>query len=49
MFFTFTITSKFIDCKYLIFSDCYGECSKAIKGIVQPDDFCAYGERKEDE
>lgn len=33
------------DCKYLMFSDCYGECSKAIKGIVMPDDFCPYGER----
>ena len=36
-----------VDCKYLMFSDCYGECSKGHKGIVQPDDYCSYGERKE--
>ena len=34
------------DCKYLMFSDFYGECSKDIKGIVMPDDFCSYGERR---
>lgn len=31
------------DCKYLMFSDCYGECSKAYKGIVQPNDSCGKG------
>ena len=31
------------DCEYLMFSDCYGECSKAYKGIVQPDDSCGKG------
>ena len=31
------------DCKYLMFSDCYGECSKAYKGIVRPDDSCGHG------
>ena len=35
------------DCKYLMFSDCYGECSKGYIGIVRPDDFCSYGERME--
>jgi hypothetical protein len=37
------------DCKHLMFSDCYGECSKAYLGIVAPWDFCSYGERKEQE
>ena len=35
------------ECKYLMFSDCYGECSKGYLGIVRPDDFCSYGERKD--
>lgn len=35
------------DCKNLMFSDCYGECSKVYLGIVRPDDFCSRGERKE--
>ena len=34
------------ECKYLMFSDCYGECSKGHLGIVMPHDFCSYGERK---
>lgn len=34
------------DCKYLMFSDFYGECSWAHQGIVQPDDYCSHGERK---
>ena len=34
------------DCKHLMFSDCYGECGAARMGIVSPDDFCSYGERK---
>lgn len=33
------------DCKYLIFSDCYGECSKGYIGIVSPNDYCSRGER----
>lgn len=33
------------DCKYLMFSDMYGECEKLLR-IVRPDDFCSYGERK---
>lgn len=37
------------DCKYLMFSDMYGECSQAHMGIVRPDDFCSYGERKDKE
>jgi hypothetical protein len=35
------------DCKHLMFSDCYGECSKAYLGIVSPNDYCSNGERKE--
>lgn len=35
------------DCKHLMFSDCYGECGKGHMGIVSPDDFCSYGERRE--
>ena len=35
------------DCKHLMFSDMYGECSQAHMGIVRPDDFCSYGERKD--
>lgn len=37
------------DCKHLMFSDCYGECGAARMGIVGPDDFCSYGERKEND
>ena len=36
------------DCKHLMFSDMYGECSQAHMGIVRPDDFCSYGERKDE-
>ena len=36
------------DCKYLMFSDCYGECSQGHMGIVRPDDFCSYGERMDE-
>lgn len=35
------------DCKYLMFSDCYGECAQTHMGIVSPNDFCSYGERKD--
>lgn len=35
-----------LDCKYLMFSDCYGECDKGYMGVVRPDDFCSRGERK---
>lgn len=34
------------DCKHLTFSDCYGECGVSRMGIVNPYDFCSYGERK---
>ena len=37
------------DCKYITFSDCYGECGAGRMGIVSPDDFCSYGERRTDE
>ena len=35
------------DCKHLMFSDLYGECKRGNLGIVNPDDFCSYGERKD--
>ena len=38
---------KCIECEYLMFSDCYGECSKAYKGIVSPDDSFEKGKKKE--
>lgn len=31
------------DCKYLEITGCYGECGKAILGIVSPEDFCSRG------
>lgn len=34
------------DCEHLMFSDCYGECSKGHKGIVKPNDTCKYATRK---
>lgn len=35
------------DCKHLMFSDCYGECSRAYLGIVSPNDYCSNGERRD--
>lgn len=32
------------DCKHLMFSDCYAECIKGYKRIVNIDDFCGKGE-----
>lgn len=37
------------NCKHLMFSDFYGECSKGYFGIVSPDDYCSRGERKDEE
>lgn len=34
------------DCQHLMFSDCYGECTKCHLGIVRPDDSCEFGERR---
>ena len=34
------------DCKYLMFSDFYGQCVRGYRGIVQPWDYCSFGERK---
>ena len=31
-----------LNCKHLMFSAFYGECGKAYKGIVSPDDVCEY-------
>ena len=33
-------------CEHLMFSDCYGECAKGYKGIVQPNDTCEHARRK---
>ena len=35
------------DCKYITFSECYGECGRGYLGIVQPNDFCSRGEKRE--
>lgn len=37
------------DCKFLMFSDFYGECSNGHMCIVSPDDFCSRGIRKDKE
>ena len=37
------------DCKYLEISGCYGECGKGYLGIVRPDCYCCYGERRIDD
>lgn len=34
------------DCENLMFSDCYGECAKGHKGIVNPHDTCKHAKRK---
>jgi hypothetical protein len=34
------------DCEYLMFSDMYGECGKAVLGIVSPNDYCSRGIRR---
>lgn len=43
-----TETVRCADCKHLMLSDCYGECSAAYRGIVRPDDTCPHGERRGD-
>lgn len=35
------------NCRYLMFSDCYGECRRGNLGMVRPDDYCSYGKRSE--
>ena len=38
------------DCKHLGFKGlCDGVCNRKMVGIVNPDDFCSYGERREGE
>ena len=37
-----------VDCRYLEFSDLYGECSIGYKGIVWPNDSCGRGEPREE-
>lgn len=34
------------ECKNLEITGCYGECGKAYKGIVMPNDSCPHGERE---
>ena len=34
------------DCRFLTYSDMYGECGKALLGVVTPNDYCSHGERK---
>lgn len=41
------ITCK--NCKHLMFSDMYGECSKGYKGIVNPWDSCEHAELESNE
>ena len=36
------------DCENLMFSDCYGECSKGYLSIVNPDDYCSRGVRRKE-
>lgn len=35
------------NCKYLEITGCYGECGKGYLGIVRPECYCCYGERRE--
>ena len=38
------------DCRHLGFKGlCDGVCNRKMVGIVNPDDFCSYGERREGE
>lgn len=37
------------NCKYLEFSDFYGECGRSYFGIVQPWDYCSRGARRNKE
>ena len=37
------------DCKFLMFSDFYGECSNGHMCSGSPDDFCSRGSRKDGE
>lgn len=37
------------DCRYLEFSDFYGECGRSYFGIVQPWDYCSRGARRNKE
>lgn len=37
------------DCKYLEFSDFYGECGRGYFGIVSPWDYCSRGARRNKE
>lgn len=34
------------ECKHLEITGCYGECSKGYLGIVRPECYCCYGEKR---
>ena len=34
------------DCKYLEITGCYGECGRGYLGIVRPECYCCYGEKR---
>lgn len=37
------------DCRYLEFSDFYGECGRSYFGVVRPWDYCSRGARRNKE
>lgn len=37
------------DCRYLEFSDFYGECGRSYLGVVRPWDYCSRGARRNKE
>lgn len=37
---------KCSECKFIMYSDCYGECGKGIRGIVNRNDGCFEGEKR---
>lgn len=38
-----------VNCRHLMISGCYGECGRGYMGIVNPWDYCSYGEREDKE
>lgn len=34
------------DCKHLEITGCYGECDRGYLGIVRPECYCCYGEKR---
>ena len=37
------------DCKHLEITGCYGECGRGYLGIVRPECYCCYGEKRNSE